>query len=313
MSMSASTSRPPSDDEIPHKLHKPNSFHLRFDGSDTKEGELPTLKKVNRTSTPNPKIRTPVCPDEAMGNVSSLMEVRTGVLSELKILSKKVTELDQTVKTTDLKMDQILERLAETNTSKTIKASAAPEFPTQVQQAVRDGFGDAENSDLAWKAKTETGASLKLSINVSFTAGIETYFRSFKNKARMFAAGQMDDHKKKMLKYSRKQRKMNYRLKAVKLKTSWTKEEAKAIEEALLIKYMSSEEDDTDDESSFIVRPLTWRSEEYTNCLRALDAKHKTTLSQQGKRIFNKRKTGAPSTRPRPENVIHSNDWVIRK
>lgn len=106
--------------------------------------------------------------------------------------------------------------------------------------------------------------------------------------------------------------KMNYRLKAIKLKTSWTKEEAKAIEEALLIQYMSSEEDDTDDEASFIVRPLTWRSDEYTNCLRALDAKHKTTLSQQGKRVFNRRKTGTPSTHSRPENVSNSNDWVIK-
>ncbi|CAC5416193.1 unnamed protein product [Mytilus coruscus] len=194
MSMSASTSRPPSDDDIPHKVQKTNSFHLRFDGSDSEEGELPPLKKVNRTSTPNHKERIGVCPDESMGDVSSLMEkvvtarevsavlstsipnasamgdvsslIDTrnsdkGVLSELKILSKKVTDLDQTVKNTDIKIDQILERLAETNTSKTVKASAAPEVPAQVQQAVRDGFGDAENSGLAWKAKTDTGASLK--------------------------------------------------------------------------------------------------------------------------------------------------------
>ncbi|XP_071153244.1 uncharacterized protein [Mytilus edulis] len=273
-----------------------------------------------------------------MGDVSSLIDTRNSdkrVLSELKILSKKVSDLDQTVKNTDVKIDRILERLAETNTSKTVKASAAPEVPAQVQQAVRDAFGDAENSGLAWKAKTDTGATLKpfseenkpmsdsikvfvqgiypTTENGIINAGIETYFRSFKNKARMVAAGQMDDHKKKMLKYSRKQRKMNYRLKAIKLKTSWTKEEAKAIEEALLIQYMSSEEDDTDDEASFIVRPLTWRSDEYTNCLRALDAKHKTTLSQQGKRVFNRRKTGAPSIRPRPENVSNSNDWVIKK
>ncbi|CAG2237719.1 unnamed protein product [Mytilus edulis] len=76
----------------------------------------------------------------AMGDVSSLIDTRNsdkGVLSELKILSKKVSDLDQTVKNTDIKIDRILERLAETNTSKTVKASAAPEVPAQVQRASR--------------------------------------------------------------------------------------------------------------------------------------------------------------------------------
>ncbi|CAC5361766.1 unnamed protein product [Mytilus coruscus] len=239
MSMSASTSRPPSDDDIPHKVQKTNSFHLRFDGSDSEEGELPPLKRstelVLQIIRKEPRVvtarevstvlSTSIPNASAMGDVSSLIDTRNsdkGVLSELKILSKKVTDLDKTVKNTDIKIDQILERLAETNTSKTVKASAAPEVPAQVQQAVRDGFGDAENSGLAWKAKTDTGASLKpfseenkpmsdsikvfvkgiypTTQNGIINAGIETYFRSFKNKARMVAAGQMDDHKKKMLK-----------------------------------------------------------------------------------------------------------------
>ena len=55
---------------------------------------------------------------------------------------------------------------------------------------------------------------------------------------------------------------------------------------------MSSKEDDIDDESSFIVRPHTWRSEEYPNCLCALEVEQKTTRSQQGKREVNKRKLG---------------------
>ncbi|CAG2211906.1 unnamed protein product [Mytilus edulis] len=165
--MSASTSRQPSDDETPpHKVQKRISFLPSFDGSDSEESEIPPLKKVSRTSTPKHKEKTGMCPDESMGDVSSLMEgdltarevspvpststanasamgdvsslkdtrnSDKGVLSELKILSKKVSDLDQTVKNTDIKIDRILERLAETNTSKTVKASAAPEVPAQVQ------------------------------------------------------------------------------------------------------------------------------------------------------------------------------------
>ncbi|CAG2237342.1 unnamed protein product [Mytilus edulis] len=41
---------------------------------------------------------------------------------------KKVTDLDQTVKNTDIKIDQILERLAETNTSKTAKQALLLRF-----------------------------------------------------------------------------------------------------------------------------------------------------------------------------------------
>ncbi|CAG2216965.1 unnamed protein product [Mytilus edulis] len=67
-------------------------------------------------------------------NSRSYCNMRKGVLSELKILSKKVSDLDQTVKNTDIKIDRILERLAETNTSKTVKARAAPEVPAEVQK-----------------------------------------------------------------------------------------------------------------------------------------------------------------------------------
>ncbi|CAG2236280.1 unnamed protein product [Mytilus edulis] len=147
----------------------------------------------------------------------------------------------------------------------------------------------------------------------SFDGGHRDILQVSRIKARMVAAGQMDDHKEKMLKYSEKAKENELQIKSNCLRHHGRKKRPMQLRRLSSSNICHRKRMTQMMKHRFIVRPLTWRSDEYTNCLRALDAKHKTTLSQQGKRVFNRRKTGAPSTRPRPENVSNSNDWVIKK
>ncbi|CAC5407135.1 unnamed protein product [Mytilus coruscus] len=62
-----------------------------------------------------------------------------------------------------------------------------------------------DNNILPQSRKTDTNP-IDTVIRVHYEAGIETYFRSLRNEAIMVAAGQNDDQKEKLLRYSRKQR-----------------------------------------------------------------------------------------------------------
>ncbi len=99
------------------------------------------------------------------------------------------------------------------------------------------------------------------------------------------------------------------RKKALKEKNLEQKEEKKYMS-ALLIDYMSSEDSDSEDESIFITRPLTWLSDEYREIMQRLDRKYTRSLNAQGKRLKSKRKEGAASQRPCPKKP-KGHEWVF--
>ena len=77
---------------------------------------------------------------------------------------------------------------------------------------------------------------------------------------------------------------------------------------------MSSEEsDDSDDEqeqTTFRVRPLLWRSEKVTSFINRLDQKNKTSTSQRSKCMSVNRSIGLPSDRLPHDSL---SDWMVKK
>ncbi|CAG2257264.1 unnamed protein product [Mytilus edulis] len=70
---------------------------------------------------------------------------------------------------------------------------------------------------------------------------------------------------------------------------------------ALEIETMSSEDSDSEDDSIFVTRPLSWVSTEFKQLIQRLDRKYDRTLNAQGKRLKSKRTVGEPSDRPCPK------------
>ena len=77
--------------------------------------------------------------------------------------------------------------------------------------------------------------------------------------------------------------------------------------ECLLPEVMSSE--DSEDDGSFTVRPLPWRSEKASNFLLGLDHKRDKRRSRKSRIMTFQRKTGEFSERPQPGSVPA---WVVK-
>ncbi|KAK3104394.1 hypothetical protein FSP39_011498 [Pinctada imbricata] len=125
----------------------------------------------------------------------------------------------------------------------------------------------------------------------------------------------MEAHKKKMLRYGRKQRKLEWRKKAVSQKKGWDETKKRKVLKSLDLAYMSSEEEiNSDNETVFRIVPLPWRSEEFDGICQELDAKHDRLKSARSKRQMVKRVRGSiPSTRPKPSDVDDENSWVLKE
>lgn len=100
----------------------------------------------------------------------------------------------------------------------------------------------------------------------------------------------------------------------VEKKTGWEESKKKKVKEALDISFMSSDEEfESDGETFFKIQPLPWRSEAYNGIIKELDQKHSNNLTPRARRQIVKRVQGkTESSRSRPENVLPSNDWVLK-
>lgn len=92
--------------------------------------------------------------------------------------------------------------------------------------------------------------------------------------------------------------KLNSRLVTLVKTKSIAEDEKPKWKESLTLSLMSSE--DSDDEGSFSVRPLPWRSQRATNFFHTLDGKYERKLSVKSKRMKYIRKEGLVSDRERP-------------
>lgn len=79
--------------------------------------------------------------------------------------------------------------------------------------------------------------------------------------------------------------------------------------EALVPDLMSSE--DSDDDGSFTVRPLPWRSSKISEIINALDEKYNKRRSRKSKVMTFVRKEGSVSDRPQPISGTVPN-WCIK-
>ncbi|VDI58141.1 Hypothetical predicted protein [Mytilus galloprovincialis] len=102
--------------------------------------------------------------------------------------------------------------------------------------------------------------------------------------------------------YIRKQlyKKLINRRRTLKERKIDPKEEERFMK-ALEIETMSSEDSDSEDDSIFVTRPLSWVSTEFKQLIQRLDRKYDRTLNAQGKRLKSKRTVGEPSDRPCPK------------
>ena len=92
--------------------------------------------------------------------------------------------------------------------------------------------------------------------------------------------------------------------------TKLSEESKKKWNPVFIADIMSSEESDgTNDEASFTVRPLLWRSDKVTRFFNQLDDKKNNNSTQRSKRMSFKRKMGLPSDRPPPPSLP---TWMLK-
>lgn len=98
----------------------------------------------------------------------------------------------------------------------------------------------------------------------------------------------------------------------LKKKTGWDEEKKRRVRDAMDITYMSSEEEvNSDEDSFFTVKPLPWRSEEFSGIIAELDSKFEKTQSSRSRRQKIKRVKGNnPSERPKP-TLRDGHEWVF--
>ena len=82
------------------------------------------------------------------------------------------------------------------------------------------------------------------------------------------------------------------------------------IEECLCVDLLSSE--DSDEDGSFIIHPLPWRSRKVDNILRSLDRKVDRKKSKRSKLMTFHRNEGSISSRPKPPKGYFS-EWILKK
>lgn len=94
-------------------------------------------------------------------------------------------------------------------------------------------------------------------------------------------------------------------------KTGWDEEKKWRVRDVMDITYMSSEDEGNSDEDSFFtVKPLSWRSEEFGRRMAELDSKFEKTQSSRSRRQKIKRVKGSnPSERPKP-TLRDGHEWV---
>ncbi|VDI62480.1 Hypothetical predicted protein [Mytilus galloprovincialis] len=191
--------------------------------------------------------------------------------------------------------------------------------PAYIKQSVRDGYKHNQTSNgLKWTTKncsrcnSEENKAMTEAILIYvkgqhqtveegvIRCGIETYFNSVKQKEIMELTGKKEEHNRKMVLYGRKHRKLINRRRTLKERKIDPKEEERFMK-ALEIETMSSEDSDSEDDSIFVTRPLSWVSTEFKQLIQRLDRKYDRTLNAQGKRLKSKRTVGEPSDRPCPK------------
>ena len=99
---------------------------------------------------------------------------------------------------------------------------------------------------------------------------------------------------------------------ALKASTTLSQEEKDKISEIMSIDFMSSEDsgsdtagnssDTMDTGRTFIIRPLSWLSDEAKSKLASLDRKACRRKTERGKEMTVQRKMGMPSMRGAPDN-----------
>ena len=104
---------------------------------------------------------------------------------------------------------------------------------------------------------------------------------------------------------------MKQRINALSLKRSYTEEKKEKIERCLVLDLMSSEDEEED--GTFSVRPLRWRSAVMDQYVSELDDKIKATKSKKAARQTVQRKLGEMSVRPVPTQVSAECRWAVRK
>ena len=96
---------------------------------------------------------------------------------------------------------------------------------------------------------------------------------------------------------------------ALEKSTSTSENDKEKWKECLIEELISSE--DSDEDGSFLVRPLPWRAEKVTNLFCSLDKKQDKKRSKKSKIMTFERKTGLPSYRTKPmERSIPA--WTVR-
>ncbi|XP_061170652.1 uncharacterized protein LOC133180077 [Saccostrea echinata] len=208
--------------------------------------------------------------------------------------------------------------------------------PPKIRTAVHDAYKQLVEEDgyAAWQTKLGD-VKLKVSSEVNkattqavkqfvkglyhdvqegiLQAAVARYFESMAQKEHKEKTGKVEDHKNKMLHYSRRKRKLQWRKTMVEKKTGWDEAKKLKVSDALELSYMSSEEEHNSDDECFLrTKPLTWRLEEYLKILNELDIKYERTMSKRSRRQMMKSVKGdVPSVRQKPTHVKKEHEWVF--
>jgi len=104
------------------------------------------------------------------------------------------------------------------------------------------------------------------------------------------------------------------RKKAAKAKTSWDEPMRTKVRKSLDIQFMSSEEEhESDSEMFFVVRPLSWISDDYKQLMAELDRKSDSMTTQKGKIQKVKRTVSATASgRQPPSEVLPEQEWILK-
>nr|XP_034327031.1 uncharacterized protein LOC109619758 [Crassostrea gigas] len=214
------------------------------------------------------------------------------------------------------------------------KEDPKPTIPPRIRTAVHDAYKHAiEDGSEEWVTKMadkkmkvssdenkETTEAVRRFVKGLYPevqdgviqAAVGRYFDSISQKNHKESTGKVDRHKMKMLHYSRRKRKLQWRTSMISKKTGWDEEKKRRVRDAMDITYMSSEEEvNSDEDSFFTVKPLPWRSEEFSGIIAELDSKFEKTQSSRSRRQKIKRVKGNnPSERPKP-TLRDGHEWVF--
>ncbi|XP_055999060.1 uncharacterized protein LOC125674788 [Ostrea edulis] len=210
------------------------------------------------------------------GQKSKLSPGEEAIMQYLIKLDKKMDKLQDDLKS-------MREELAVNKTGTRREEQQKLYVPPKIRTAVHDAYKQLVDEDGAvrWQTKLEDN-KLKASSEVNkattqsikqFVKGlypevqegllqtaIARYFESMAQREHKEKTGKVEQHKTKMLHYSRRKRKLQWRKSMVGKKTGWDEAKKRRVGDALVLSYMSSEDEhNTDDESFLKTKPLRWR------------------------------------------------------